>query len=63
MDVPLVPQRFEKGFAEAQVFEADLGFDRDRGLADLVGAGSFTLGGDPKTLVRHLPWLQQNEFS
>ncbi len=63
MDVSLVPQCLEKGFTESQVFEADLGIDRDRGLADRVGAESFTLGGDPKTLARGLPGLQQNELS
>ena len=63
VDIPLVPQSFEKGFTESQVFEADLGIDRDRGLADRLGAESFTLGGDPKTLARGLPGLQQNELS
>ena len=50
VDIPLVPQRFEKGFTESQVFEADLGIDRDRGLADRVGAESFTLGGGQNPL-------------
>ena len=63
VDIPLVPQRFKKRFTEAQVFEADLGIDRDRGLADRVGAESFTLGGDAKTLARHLPGLEQDELS
>ena len=63
VDIPLVPQSFEKGFTESQVFEADLGIDRDRGLADLAGAESFTLGGDAKTLARHLPGLEQDELS
>ena len=63
VDIPLVPQRFKKGFTEAQVVEADPGIDRDRGLADLAGAESFTLGGDPKTLARHLPGLEQDELS
>ena len=63
MDVPLVPQSFEKGFTESQVFEADLGIDRDRGLADRVGAESFTLGGDLKKLAKGFPGLQQNELS
>ena len=63
MDIPLVPQRFKKGFTEAQVVEADPGIDRDRGLADLAGAESFTLGGDAKTLARHLPGLEQDELS
>ena len=63
MNVPFISQRLEKGFTESQVFEADLGIDRDRGLADRVGAESFTLGGDPKTLARGLPGLQKNELS
>ena len=63
VDIPLVPQRFEKGFTEAKVFEADPGIDRDRGLADLAGAESLTLEGDPKTLARHLPGLEQDELS
>ena len=63
MDIPLVPQSFEKGFTESQVFEADLGIDRDRGLADRVGAESSTLGGDPKTLAKRLTGLQQKELS
>ena len=57
VDIPLVPQRFEKGFTEAQLFEADLGIDRDRGLADRVGAESFTLGGDAKSLAKRLNGL------
>ena len=57
VDIPLVPQSFEKGFAESQVFEADLGIDRDRGLADRVGAESFTLGGDAKSLAKRLNGL------
>ena len=57
MDIPLVPQCFEKGFTESQVFEADLGIDRDRGLADRVGAESFTLGGDAKSLAKRLNGL------
>jgi len=63
VDITLVPQSFEKGFTESQVFKADLGIDRDRGLADRFGAESFTLGGDPKTLAKGLPGLQQNELS
>ena len=57
VDIPLVPQRFKKRFTEAQVFEADLGIDRDRGLADRVGAESFTLGGDAKSLAKRLNGL------
>ena len=48
MNVPLVPQRLEKGFTESQVIETDLLIDRDSGLADRGDLQSFSLEGSQR---------------